>query len=60
MNPVLVPLGEYQAHMLTRELAALVDMGMDSPAFVDDVRTRWGATRTETDTILEGVRRATA
>lgn len=60
MNPVLVPLGDYQAHMLTRELTALVEMGLDRPNFIADVRTRLGATREEADTILVGVRRAAA
>lgn len=60
VNPILVPLQDYQLHMLTRELAALVDMGIASPPFVDAARTRWGATRAEAETILQGVRRAAA
>lgn len=54
-NPTMVPLRDYQADMLTRELTGLWEADLLQDVFIDDVRTRYGATRTEVQDILNSL-----
>jgi len=54
-NPTMVSLGAYQQDMLTRELTGLWEADLLQDVFIDDVRTRYGATHTEVQDILNSL-----